>query len=486
MENKKGYTDAPSSKDLLKRGDYVQALKKIVTTCDTPMTISITGEWGSGKTSFVHQLKGQLDKEKIEFVEFNTWEISQFEPNDNLKLSLLKSYVSEIAPDKKTAKLLKRVIRAGANVFLSTALNKFPKLDFSNLDLEKLMKGESIHGESSIVQDVKELKKSIEAQISSKKKRYVIFIDDLDRINPENAIEILEFLKLFLSMKNCVYLVAVDEKVIEEGLKAKYKNLDSAFSNSRNYFEKLIQLPFYLPNTLSNDEQIREYIGNLGEFNNVRGIDLNLVSKIVNSSVGGNPRRIKRIMNAYWLLRTMMDGKEANKKVKPELLFYIVCFQTHYNGQYSKFEASINQDVTIKKSITSLKNNEDNAEFLDFILILEKDFSKEISEEAIKSIMSFSQVNRTEIGNAGNLTEAMRELIPILFDSDEKKTRQELWNELKKEFPTLNEKPGAFNGLLHRVNEGKGKAISNGEGKVLVRDRSEKEPTYHFVDPTTR
>lgn len=45
MENKKGYTDAPSSKDLLKRGDYVQALKKIVTTCDTPMTISITGEW---------------------------------------------------------------------------------------------------------------------------------------------------------------------------------------------------------------------------------------------------------------------------------------------------------------------------------------------------------------------------------------------------------------------------------------------------------
>lgn len=167
MENKKGYTDAPSSKDLLKRGDYVQALKKIVTTCDTPMTISITGEWGSGKTSFVHQLKGQLDKEKIEFVEFNTWEISQFEPNDNLKLSLLKSYVSEIAPDKKTAKLLKRVIRAGANVFLSTALNKFPKLDFSNLDLEKLLKGESIHGESSIVQDVKELKKSIEAQISS-------------------------------------------------------------------------------------------------------------------------------------------------------------------------------------------------------------------------------------------------------------------------------------------------------------------------------
>ncbi|MDT2754656.1 P-loop NTPase fold protein [Enterococcus pseudoavium] len=482
MENKKGYTDAPSSKDLLKRGDYVQALKKIVTTCDTPMTISITGEWGSGKTSFVHQLKGQLDKEKIEFVEFNTWEISQFEPNDNLKLSLLKSYVSEIAPDKKTAKLLKRVIRAGANVFLSTALNKFPKLDFSNLDLEKLMKGESIHGESSIVQDVKELKKSIEDQISSKNKRYVIFIDDLDRINPENAIEILEFLKLFLSMEHCVYLVAVDEKVIEEGLKAKYKNTDS---DSRNYFEKLIQLPFYLPNTLSNDEQIREYIGNLGEFNNVRGIDLNLVSKIVNSSVGGNPRRIKRIMNAYWLLRTMMDGKEVNKKVKPKLLFYIVCFQTHYNSQYSEFEASINQNATIKETITGLKeDNGDNAEFLDFISILEKDFSKGLSVEVLKSIMSFSQVNRTEIGNAGNLTEDMRELIPILFDSTEKMTRQELWSELKEEFPTLKEKPGAFNGLLHRVD--KGKAILNGEGKVLVRDRSEKEPTYHFVDPTTR
>lgn len=479
MENKKGYTDAPSSKDLLKRGDYVQALKKIVTTCDTPMTISITGEWGSGKTSFVHQLKGQLDKEKIEFVEFNTWEISQFEPNDNLKLSLLKSYVSEIAPDKKTAKLLKRVVSKGANVFL----NKI-----TNLDLDKLfelVKDENTHDESSIVQDVKELKKSIEDQISSKNKRYVIFIDDLDRINPENAIEILEFLKLFLSMEHCVYLVAVDEKVIEEGLKSKYKNLDPTFSNSRNYFEKLIQLPFYLPNTLSNDEQISEYIGNLGEFNSVRGIDLNLVSKIVNFSVGGNPRRIKRIMNAYWLLRTIMDGKEVNKKVKPELLFYIVCFQTHYNSQYSEFEASINQNATIKETITGLKeDNGDNAEFLDFISILEKDFSKGLSVEVLKSIMSFSQVNRTEIGNAGNLTEDMRELIPILFDSTEKMTRQELWSELKEEFPTLKEKPGAFNGLLHRVD--KGKAILNGEGKVLVRDRSEKEPTYHFVDPTTR
>lgn len=422
-----------------------------------------------------------MDKEKIEFVEFNTWEISQFEPNDNLKLSLLKSYVSEIAPDKKTAKLLKRVVSKGANVFL----NKI-----TNLDLDKLfelVKDENTHDESSIVQDVKELKKSIEDQISSKNKRYVIFIDDLDRINPENAIEILEFLKLFLSMEHCVYLVAVDEKVIEEGLKSKYKNLDPTFSNSRNYFEKLIQLPFYLPNTLSNDEQISEYIGNLGEFNSVRGIDLNLVSKIVNFSVGGNPRRIKRIMNAYWLLRTIMDGKEVNKKVKPELLFYIVCFQTHYNSQYSEFEASINKNATIKETITGLKeDNGDNAEFLDFISILEKDFSKGLSVEVLKSIMSFSQVNRTEIGNAGNLTEDMRELIPILFDSTEKMTRQELWSELKEEFPTLKEKPGAFNGLLHRVDKGKGKAILNGEGKVLVRDRSEKEPTYHFVDPTTR
>lgn len=487
MMEQAGFTDTPSSEDLLNRDDYVCALKEIVTTCKTPMTISITGEWGSGKTSFVRQLKKKLDKKEIEFVEFNTWEISQFEANDNLKLSLLKSFISEITPDKETekefAKIFKKVATVGTNIFF----NKVADLDLK--EITELTKDENIDDESSIVQDVKRLKKSIEKQISTKNKRYVIFIDDLDRINPENAIEILEFLKLFLSMKNCVYLVAIDEKVIGEGLKSKYKNLDKSFNDTRNYFEKLIQLPFYLPNTLSNDEQVSGYIEKLRKSSSIEKMDLGLISKIVNCSIGGNPRRIKRIMNAYWLLSIIMNGKKASTKASttasPELLFYIVCFQTHYNDRYSEFEMLINQNTSIDDTIRILNEGigDEDENLKKFLSILGEDFYKVLSKELLQLILSFSRVNRAEAGNTENLAQSMRDYIPILFESmgKEKLTRIELWKGLTDQFPKLNESPGAFNGLLDRVNKEIGVKVSNQDGKILVRDKTKKKPVYYFV-----
>ena len=55
--------DVPiSSKDndQLEVGVYVDALKEFLEEADTPLTIAIQGEWGSGKTSFMNQLSEEL------------------------------------------------------------------------------------------------------------------------------------------------------------------------------------------------------------------------------------------------------------------------------------------------------------------------------------------------------------------------------------------------------------------------------------------
>ena len=47
---------APRGKDSLGADNYVTALANFISRVETPMTISIQGPWGSGKTSFMYSL----------------------------------------------------------------------------------------------------------------------------------------------------------------------------------------------------------------------------------------------------------------------------------------------------------------------------------------------------------------------------------------------------------------------------------------------
>ena len=50
----------------------------------------------------------------------------------------------------------------------------------------------------------------------------VVFIDDLDRCLPENAVTVMESLKLYLDRANCVFVVAAEAVIIEEGIRQRY------------------------------------------------------------------------------------------------------------------------------------------------------------------------------------------------------------------------------------------------------------------------
>ena len=62
-----GYNDSPISsldKDLFDMRQYVEGLRNFILECQTPMTISIQGDWGSGKTSMMNMIESELG-EKI-------------------------------------------------------------------------------------------------------------------------------------------------------------------------------------------------------------------------------------------------------------------------------------------------------------------------------------------------------------------------------------------------------------------------------------
>lgn len=82
----------------------------------------------------------------------------------------------------------------------------------------------------------------------------VIIVDDLDRCTPERIIEILEAIKLFLSVKRTTFIIAADDNVIQYAIKNKYPHIEgSDVELSTEYIEKIIQLPIYIPELSSKD-----------------------------------------------------------------------------------------------------------------------------------------------------------------------------------------------------------------------------------------
>ena len=74
--------------DLLESEKYANALSSFILESDTPLTIGMQGEWGTGKTSLMYMIKEKLEgfaQEEdyaIATSWVNTWEYSMFKGPD--------------------------------------------------------------------------------------------------------------------------------------------------------------------------------------------------------------------------------------------------------------------------------------------------------------------------------------------------------------------------------------------------------------------
>ena len=81
----RGLTDKPAIKDNFQIESYINGLCDFITTCTAPMTISIQGDWGTGKTSIMQMTRDRLGS-NIHKVWFNTWQFSQFNMGEQLPI----------------------------------------------------------------------------------------------------------------------------------------------------------------------------------------------------------------------------------------------------------------------------------------------------------------------------------------------------------------------------------------------------------------
>ena len=342
---KTGYTDRPIlnlNEDLLGVKKYIDGLIDYITICSTPMTIAIQGDWGTGKTSIMNMIKDGIE-DKCLYAWFNTWEFSQFNMSDELVISLLKSMVDSLNIKEennnlnKSLKILANSLKSGTLMAIDMAAGG-RVADTA----EKVIDGFTNKDQTDYFNSIKVLKEQFQNHINyalekSGKDRVIMFVDDLDRLNPEKAIELLEVLKNFLDCENCVFILAIDYKVVYKGIKLKYNNvLDE--NKGKAFFEKIIQLPFKVPVVEYN---LYNYVKHsLQEIGYSDDINVNLCVELISNSIGKNPRAIKRLLNSALLLKKIQGDKLFTKE-NELILFGILCLQLSYEEVYNFFVTNL-------------------------------------------------------------------------------------------------------------------------------------------------
>lgn len=341
-----GVRDTPiESRDADEQGlrvaDYAEALARFIRQTETPMTIGIQGDWGSGKTSLMNLIKEQLGDE-FPVVEVNTWKYAQTEPGQGLAiaifLAIIRSLTKQIGGEAKQAvqrigkalmSLAGRVVESQLGINLTAALAKG--------ELEQIF--EYYEALEKLKGQLQELVESVIRDKGTGRDRVVVFVDDLDRVQPERAVEILEILKVFLDIEGLVFVLACDYEVVLQGLRAKTGFGDEQVAG-RSFFDKIIQVPFQMP--AHTDEKLKVYIKGLFDKVGANAIDdeeLSTLIDVLKLTTGTNPRTIKRLVNIMNLLLLILDSEKHTwddaVKNKAAIVFTLVALQNAYPEAYA-------------------------------------------------------------------------------------------------------------------------------------------------------
>ena len=340
---------------------YHEALVDFIKKTDTPMTIGVQGEWGSGKTSLLNQIWSKLEESNQEhqddenFLQIwvNSWEHSLLCSPEECLLKIVNEIIQELLQadvDKNNKdkvkdgvqSLMKGALRIGSSIAAGSAgTDAVDSFFSSNANTIKELRKQL----QNLVHEIKELE-------TNPYQRVIVYVDDLDRIEPRDAVSILELLKNIFNIKDCVFVLAIDYQVVVKGLKEKFGEPTPENEwEFRSFFDKIIQLPFTMP---MNSYDIGKYV--LSLLNDIKyyesdddQLDEDLIESLVTLSIGTNPRSIKRLINSLSLIKILNDtknesdfgssGSAINNKDVATVMLAMVCLQIANSDIYDMLVA---------------------------------------------------------------------------------------------------------------------------------------------------
>ncbi|WP_271400957.1 KAP family P-loop NTPase fold protein [Salinicoccus roseus] len=234
MQESNYYSDSPITSyeyDKFNRFPFAQHIAKTISDREdsSSIVIGINGKWGEGKTSVLNFIEKELKKEdNLVCLTFNPW---RFESEEVMLMNFFKDLATAIDRSLET-----EVEKAGEiiNRYLTPVAQIINKRDIA----------EGIHSFFSTV-DINIFRSRIEKLLKEEKKRVVILIDDIDRLDKYEIYAMFRLIKLTADFDYTSYILAFDKNVVAASLKDRY--IDPENGTGDSFLEKIIQVPLKLP-----------------------------------------------------------------------------------------------------------------------------------------------------------------------------------------------------------------------------------------------
>lgn len=376
----------PDQEDMLGMEFFRNAIIDYICNSDTPFTIALQGERGSGKTSIMNAIKYKLcDCENAQYycIWVDAWKLSVLDSPFQIAISILKAFIKQISllspNQERYNKIVNLIEKVGISLnvlyniggiilqehgvvkkifdkvikTIQTAWEKFKNRDVSDkAELVEQLKNEI----NELVADV------LKENNSKTKKGFLLFVDNIDRINPKMAVESLDLLKNFFDFKNCVFVVALDYTFIANGVEFKFDKVSFHTACEYNRFlDRYFNIVIPINTGFYNTKLFLEKMLEFSLFDNCEWDDSDLeeFDLVIRRTVGASPRLVKQIINRISFLsllsshvnqlvqgelfKTEQSNDTAQAKlylkVERKIAFILCCMQVVYPDIYNLLKA---------------------------------------------------------------------------------------------------------------------------------------------------
>ena len=249
FDNKKINEECPWEDDFLKRGKYADALTKMMNRIATPLTVSVNGKWGTGKTFLLRRWRQELINEGMRAIYFNAWTGDYCK---NPLVSIIGQIINDIksSEGKKLKQFARKMRDAAVPMLKATAsvaapwstplINGVEDAATNVSDFGKILKDYAAATKN--INLFKEKLQALAEQVQADTGHPLVFIvDELDRCRPTFAIEVLERIKHIFGVPGIMFVLGVNGEELQKSIRQVYGDIDAA-DYLRRFYEHEIPL----------------------------------------------------------------------------------------------------------------------------------------------------------------------------------------------------------------------------------------------------
>lgn len=368
-ENGKLHSDSPldsASEDQLGYDGFSEQLAETIIsrTPSDGYTIGIYGQWGSGKSTILNFVEEEIEKREAEatIVKFNPW---WFTGQADLIEKFLTQLGANLESESGMANIRENLTR------LSGALSTLPLNAFTGIPADQLV-GSAHQFLKEGPESANEIKQNIESELQDLDGTIVVVIDDIDRLNPKETLQMFQIVKSIADFPNVTYILAFDRSIVVDALEEE-GNINDGYL----YLDKIVQLPLHIP-AHRNGALESLFLDSLESIPEDHHINMELWGALLQDGVLpilDTPRDVIRLSNTVSVMSATI-GTEVDFVD----LVGLEALRVFHNDVYNEIRSSPQRFVGYRHS--AYHRNED---FDDYRDILPND---EACKEAVQSILT--------------------------------------------------------------------------------------------------